>query len=493
MRYRVVGAWIAGLAILLGPPLAARAGRLPRYAGTLRVQLPSLPKVVDPLHVAGDADALIAACVFEGLTSWGAERAAPGLARRWLSGDEDKRWVFYLRPDALFHDGTPCDAAAVSASLHRLADPRQSNHAWILQALVGWDDYAARKTPQLEGVYIVSPTEMELLFSRPVPDLAERLALPAAGIVHVQGDVCSGTGPFRVAGVTATAVQLAAFDRHYAGRPFLDQLEFRARPDSVAAGRLRRGDPPAATAAGNRSIRVPARRLALALVNPKSAVFSTRSARRRLQAFDPADFVRETLAGDGEAAEGLVPGGSAPAPAAAEAESGGAAPSRQRARIVIAEFEPVLQKLGARLRAELVASGQEAGLDALPPAEFANVVQAGGYDIVLLGWTPPQPAGEMSEAARVRCILSALLQPALGEPMPGEVGKGGDRLPAAWRALVSGREAPTEAALLATGHLVPLLFFHDTWETPAGLVNGRAGTLAADLGLASAHFEPKPP
>jgi peptide/nickel transport system substrate-binding protein len=491
VRYRHLAMWIAVIGILGAGPHPARAGRLPRYSGTLRIQLPTVPKALDPLRVAGDADALVAACVFEGLTTWGAERAAPGLARRWLSGDDDKRWVFYLRPDALFHDGTPCDAEAVSASLHRLADPHLSNHAWILQALVGWDDYAQGKTPHLEGVYVVSPTEMELLFSRPVPDLAERLALPAAAIVRAQGDVCSGTGPFRVAEITATAVQLAAFDRHYAGRPFLDQLEFRAGLDSVAAGRLRRVDP-AATAAGSRTIRVPAWRLAVALVHPKSAALSTRSARRRLQAFDCSEFVREALSGDGEPAEGLVPGGAVPPPAAAEAESGAAAPARQRVRIVVAEQEPVLQKIGARLRAELVASGQDAELDALPAGEFATAVQAGSCDIVLLGWTPPQPAGEMSEAARVRYALSALLQPVLGEPAPAEAGKG-DRLPAAWRPLVSGHDAPTEAALLATGHLVPLLFFHDTWEAPAALANVHAATLAADLGLASAHFEPKSP
>jgi len=42
-----------------------------------------------------------------------AGRVQPGLAERWQADAEGLRHVFHLRPGATFHDGSPCDAAAV--------------------------------------------------------------------------------------------------------------------------------------------------------------------------------------------------------------------------------------------------------------------------------------------------------------------------------------------------------------------------------------------
>jgi hypothetical protein len=65
----------------------------------------------------------------------------PGLATRWQSDAGDTRWTFTLRPGATFWDGTPVDAAALSASWRRdttlpLRDVRATDARTVVVSLV---------------------------------------------------------------------------------------------------------------------------------------------------------------------------------------------------------------------------------------------------------------------------------------------------------------------------------------------------------------------
>ena len=46
-------------------------------------------------------------------------RPQPRLAQSWTESQDGLTWVFQLRPNAFFHDGTRVDSAAVKASLTR--------------------------------------------------------------------------------------------------------------------------------------------------------------------------------------------------------------------------------------------------------------------------------------------------------------------------------------------------------------------------------------
>lgn len=78
----------------------------------------------DPQDCTDSADALaLLDAVFDPLVRRvGPGRFVAGLAEEWVQEDA-RRTLFRLRPGAVFHDGTPCDAAAVAASLMRMADP----------------------------------------------------------------------------------------------------------------------------------------------------------------------------------------------------------------------------------------------------------------------------------------------------------------------------------------------------------------------------------
>ncbi len=79
----------------------------------------------DPHNCTDSNDVLtIFEALFEALVRFApAGGFEPGLAARWTVSEDARVWTFYLRPGVTFHNGEPLDAAAVEASLARMARP----------------------------------------------------------------------------------------------------------------------------------------------------------------------------------------------------------------------------------------------------------------------------------------------------------------------------------------------------------------------------------
>ena len=153
-----------------------------------------------------------------------------------------------------------------------------------------------------------------------------------------------------------------------------------------------------------------------------------------------------------------------------------------RVRIVTPAGEPVLKRLGDRLQVHLFALGFEASVEVLAPPALESAVRAGSYDVLLVGWTPPAPTdGKRDESLRLYDALGRLLLPTFGVHAPDGLAE-----------MLEERE-PAEAALLESGHVVPLIFFHDAWETSSHLADVRPAKHGADLGLTDAHLQPMTP
>lgn len=490
-RRRLASAASSVAVVLAVAAAPLHAGRLPRYGGSLRLQLASVPQDLDPLRLGGDDARLVASCLFEGLTSAASGPVTPSLARQWTQDGTASRWLFTLRTDAIFHDGTRCNPQAVLEALQRLADPRQSPHAWLLAELVGWEDFAAGRSRDLEGLYAIAPDQVELQFSVPVPDLPERLALPQAVIAKRRGDTWIGTGAFRVDSLSTQALLLVAHREHHAGRPFLERCEFVARragdtvldTDVVEMLRVQTAE---VQPAGTARWESPAWRLGLAVVRPESPVLASTPLRRKLAlSFDRDVFVRAVLSGGGRAATGLSPAAPKLVLARTPEPSGDLAMRpQQRARILVPASEPVLRALGERLQVRLFALGLNADLDVLPAEAMASAVAARAYDILVCGWTPPSPPpGRLEASLAARLLLHDVLRPALG-----------DSLPEAWAALGRARDPKdAENALLRGDYVVPLVFFHDAWQASADLMHVQLGSTQPFLGIAGAHLDPTAP
>jgi len=103
--------------------------------------------------------------------------------------------------------------------------------------------------------------------------------------------------------------------------------------------------------------------------------------------------------------------------------------------------------------------------------------------VLLVGWTPPPaPRTAQGESMRVRDIVGRLLVPTFGVHAPESL-----------QNVLAARGAADETMLLESGHVMPLIFFHDTWAVSKGLVDVQLVPYRADFGLVNAHLQPFTP
>src|SRR2546425_6198460 len=96
----------------------------------LRIGVPYRPSGIDPHVNSSELAYRIFANVFDPLV-WRTRTGAyvPGLAERWEIPPDGLSYRFQLRRGGSFHDGTPLTAAAVCASLDRIADQATRSQA----------------------------------------------------------------------------------------------------------------------------------------------------------------------------------------------------------------------------------------------------------------------------------------------------------------------------------------------------------------------------
>lgn len=209
--------------IAIAAPLRAQA-----RGGRLVAGFSVEPAGLDPAF--GDAPSLdrcIYNLFFDNLFHLGPDGAlVPGLATAWDTAPDQLSITFRLRPGVAFHDGAPCDAAAVKASIERVVDPAlNAPHARALADLAGVDAPDAAtvrvRLKQPSGVLMTALATEPGMIARVVP-----------GRDPKRNPI--GTGPFRfrdwVGGNSLSAVRNDA----YWGRaedggalPYLDEVVFR--------------------------------------------------------------------------------------------------------------------------------------------------------------------------------------------------------------------------------------------------------------------------
>ena len=246
-----------GLTIPVASALATAATRdglaAPRLAfqdggKTLVVAIPQATVQLDPA-VAGSngyGDILpLVDNITEGLTRFkpGTVEIEPALAESWEVSEDGLQYVFTIRPDVTFHDGTPLDAAAVETNFLRQFD---EENPLFQETMV----YAGIVFADVESVEATGDMELTVTMSRPSVLLPGNLAIFAAGIVSPTaleaegadfGQSPVGTGPFRFDSWTKDVeLVLVANDDYWGGDP---------RSTGLSGGRL------PTTRSGSRSCR----------------------------------------------------------------------------------------------------------------------------------------------------------------------------------------------------------------------------------------------
>ena len=232
---------LAGLA-LVGP---AGAQTKP----DLTVALPSFStETLDPA-LGGHLVKYYLSLLFDylvGTTPDGQPSTSGGLAMRWESSPDHKRWTFQLRRGVKFHNGDEVTSEDVKWSLGRAVSKRSTTgYAGVLRTLV--QDI---ETPAPDRVVIVTKESTLVIPTYLSRSLStEGMVLPKKYIEQNGDDVFArkpiGSGPYRfVEQVTGSHIKLAAVDSHWRiGTPKYKTMLFRLVPEETTRiALLRRGE-----------------------------------------------------------------------------------------------------------------------------------------------------------------------------------------------------------------------------------------------------------
>ncbi|HYH18204.1 MAG TPA: ABC transporter substrate-binding protein [Azospirillum sp.] len=187
---------------------------------------------LDPHYQGFTPNIVLSRHVFDALTRTDARlRLQPGLAERWEALN-DTAWVFTLRAGVTFHDGAPLRAADVVASLKRAAQPTDSPNPHVVRIAALVDARAVDDLTVFLTTRRPEPVLPALLAH--VAIIPERLA-GAPRETFDSGAAAVGTGPYRLARWRrGEAIELIAFERHWAGPPPWERVSFRVLPKPAA-------------------------------------------------------------------------------------------------------------------------------------------------------------------------------------------------------------------------------------------------------------------
>jgi peptide/nickel transport system substrate-binding protein len=220
---------LLAVAALVSPPVAAQS-----QATTLTVLVPAEFPDIDPCEtVSGDQQMLLYHVFSRPYTFNERMEPQPDLVVADSVSEDGTLWTFDLRSDAMFHDGTPVDAAAVKYSIDRMR--------------TGGCGQASLYAP-IADVRVESPTRFVIETNGLFPALRNNLAHPAAAIVSPTADAelgaefgqrPVGSGPYRLERwATGERIVLAASGDYYGPRPFFERIDFQFVDDPTTRALL---------------------------------------------------------------------------------------------------------------------------------------------------------------------------------------------------------------------------------------------------------------
>ncbi|WP_094604976.1 Nickel-binding periplasmic protein [Sporomusa silvacetica DSM 10669] len=195
----------------------------------------SWAKDIGPLnpHMYNPNQMFAQALVYESLVQYSSDgKIIPWLAESWTISPDGKEYVFILRKDVKFSDGTPFNAAAVKKNFDAVL-ANSKRHDWLafirqIKETQVIDDYTFKLV--LKDAYY--PVLQELALIRPIRFLAPS-QFPDNGNTSESIKKPIGTGPWVLSEYKQGEVAVFVRNEHYWGtKPKLNKLVVKIIPDS---------------------------------------------------------------------------------------------------------------------------------------------------------------------------------------------------------------------------------------------------------------------
>lgn len=240
-QYRAIYRWGMGLllAVALALVILWPAEDAEQRAATLIVAQSGEPRSLDPHTTTSSGDFRITENIFEGLVRFapGSLQIEPSLAQSWEISNEGTTYLFELRRDVFFHDGTPFDAEAVAFNFERMLDPGHPYHHTGPFPLAFFFS-------GISGIEVLDSHRLAFHLEEPFAPFLANLAYPTGLIVSPSAvkehDSAFarhpvGTGPFQFdQWESRRFVRLKAFEGYHRGTPEVPKVLFRPISDSAA-------------------------------------------------------------------------------------------------------------------------------------------------------------------------------------------------------------------------------------------------------------------
>lgn len=236
LRWQVLVASLGLLLLvtLLGYSAYSFTGELvPAPGGTYIEGLAGSPQAINPLFCQlNEADRDLCSLIFEGLTGLDERgNVVPALAEGWEISPDGLLYRFSLRQDVLWHDGAPFTSRDVLVTINAIRDPDFPGlpdlaALWSAVAVAAPDPYTVEFTLKEPFAPFLDYTRQGVLPAHLWESIPTAMMLQSQLIA-----LPIGTGPFRVAEVSAQRVRLEP-SPYWRGRlPYLEAVEFRFYAD----------------------------------------------------------------------------------------------------------------------------------------------------------------------------------------------------------------------------------------------------------------------
>lgn len=244
----------AALLLLLGlppphvaAPIGTSSASTPVRGGSLHVASIVNVRTLDPALASDEAATILGDLLFAKLVTWNDEGQIVGdLAQSFHVSPDGLTYIFTLRSNLVFHDGTKLHALDVKRSLERTLHPNTpSPGASRYEIIHGVADFQAGKTPHIEGLRVTGEDILEIVLDRPDATFLSLLTLDFAAPVCPSSGISvdaarppkpCGAGPFRLVSWEPDGV--IRLERHAAyfipGQPYLDAIEWLANERTTA-------------------------------------------------------------------------------------------------------------------------------------------------------------------------------------------------------------------------------------------------------------------
>ena len=160
--------------------------------------------------------------VFEGLTGYDEHmQIIPLLAETWTVSEDAKDWVFTIRQDVRFHDGTVLTAADAAASIGN-ASRKEISGAYGTDALL----YAYLGSAKIEPT---DPAHLHITLPEPMadlPDLLVYIMIIPEKYIGTDPETIPGTGPFSLSSRNEKSYVFLRNEKYWRNLPVYSILEF---------------------------------------------------------------------------------------------------------------------------------------------------------------------------------------------------------------------------------------------------------------------------